>query len=248
MIIAGKRTPVRKMKNEPRRCLKCQILDAGHMAAQCESQNTCGTCGDCHLTSECEVTDRDLFKCANCKTSGHASWDRECPKFKEGCKKIDTANPESTYRFFPLDEPWTWEQSSFTGIPPAGSTPNGEHLHNSGRATHGTGPMRQPRPSWADEVEAGWSSQQFSQPNSSAINSSRPSNTQQPQPSSSQPHAKQGNSQPSGSRSRGSNPQIGSQDKGWQRPPLLRQTTILEHVNSQARPHDSSQNNSPPLS
>ncbi|KAF8482316.1 hypothetical protein JB92DRAFT_3268538, partial [Gautieria morchelliformis] len=53
-IIAGKRTWARRMKREPHRCLKCQRYNARHIAAECNGQDTCGTCGMEHRTAECE--------------------------------------------------------------------------------------------------------------------------------------------------------------------------------------------------
>ena len=56
-IIAGARVFARKMKREPRRCLKCQRLSS-HLAATCTSvDNTCATCGAAHRTHTCKVDD-----------------------------------------------------------------------------------------------------------------------------------------------------------------------------------------------
>ena len=57
VIIAGKRKWARRMKREPRRCLKCQKYNTRHMAAECSSPETCSTCGGNHRTAECEETD-----------------------------------------------------------------------------------------------------------------------------------------------------------------------------------------------
>jgi hypothetical protein len=110
LIIAGKRTWARRMKREPRRCLKCQKQNARHMAADCGGDDVCGTCGKGHRTTECEETDPAHYKCVNCDKSGHASWDRTCPTFVSACQTIEKADPEGTYKYFPNDEPWTWEQ------------------------------------------------------------------------------------------------------------------------------------------
>jgi len=33
-----------------------------------------------------------------------------CPKFMDASKRVEWANPENTYKYFPTEEPWTWEQ------------------------------------------------------------------------------------------------------------------------------------------
>jgi hypothetical protein len=110
LIIAGKRTWARRMKREPRRCLKCQKYNARHVAARCDSQDTCGTCGGEHRTASCEENDPRKFKCANCNVDGHASWDRTCLTFRTACLAAEKSDPEHTYKFFPNENPWTWEQ------------------------------------------------------------------------------------------------------------------------------------------
>jgi len=48
LVIASKRVWARRMRKEPRRCLKCQSLTARHLAAGCNQQAVCGTCGRDH--------------------------------------------------------------------------------------------------------------------------------------------------------------------------------------------------------
>jgi len=98
------------MKKEPRRCLKCQSMGSNHLAAECDQTAVCGTCGLEHRTVECTESDQRKYWCANCNLHGHASWDRTCPKFIECSKRLEQLNPESTYTYFPTNEPWTWEQ------------------------------------------------------------------------------------------------------------------------------------------
>ena len=50
MIIAGKRTWARRMKREPKHCLRCQKYNARHMAADCTETESCGICGKAHRT------------------------------------------------------------------------------------------------------------------------------------------------------------------------------------------------------
>ena len=110
LLIAGKQTWARKLKMEPRHCLKGQKLGARHMAAECKDVEICGTCGKNHRTAHCDETDPTKFKCANCNTLGHASWDHTCPKFLAACNRLEKNNSESKYKYFPDNNPWTWEQ------------------------------------------------------------------------------------------------------------------------------------------
>jgi len=48
LIIAGKQTWARRLRREPRRCLRCQSLTTRHLAAECNQQTTCGTCSKDH--------------------------------------------------------------------------------------------------------------------------------------------------------------------------------------------------------
>lgn len=151
IVIAGKRCRARKMKKEPRRCLKCHDLKSGHFAASCDKPDTCGTCGQNHRTSECLETDATKFRCANCNVSGHASWDRQCPKYAEASRRIELTDLEHSYKFFPGEEPWTWEQ---IGAP----TPNGtaNNHRDQEREQTQTRERRQAKQSefdWSEEVE-----------------------------------------------------------------------------------------------
>ena len=71
-----------RLKHEPMQCMKCRCW--GHFVHAClASADTCGTCGEEHRTSECN--NREKTFCILCKSNMHASWDRECPKFKKRC-------------------------------------------------------------------------------------------------------------------------------------------------------------------
>ena len=59
--------------------------------------------------TECDEAEHNKFWCANCNVEGHMSWDQLCPKFIEECKRAERMDPERSYRFFPAQEPWTWE-------------------------------------------------------------------------------------------------------------------------------------------
>ena len=91
VIIAGKRVWVRKLLQEPRRCLKCQKIGTTHITAECkQDHNTCGNCGGNHRTAECEIRDPAQYKCANCNEMEHVAWDRHCPTFTRANSMRDT--------------------------------------------------------------------------------------------------------------------------------------------------------------
>jgi len=100
----------RQMRKEPRRCLKCQSLTARQLAAECNQQGVCGTCGRDHCMDEFSETNRDAFWCVSCSTSGHTSWDRLCPVFLVASKCMEELDPEHSYKYFPGQEAWMWEQ------------------------------------------------------------------------------------------------------------------------------------------
>ena len=110
LIIAGKRIWARKLNKEPRRCLKCQKINVKHFAAECNGTETCATCRGEHRVAQCTERNSGKVYCVNCKSNDHPSWNRLCPSFIALSKKMERQNLESSYRFFPTDEPWTWEQ------------------------------------------------------------------------------------------------------------------------------------------
>lgn len=73
LIIAGKRIQTWRLRREPCRCLKCQLVNTQHMAAECKSTNICGTCGKEHCTADCDKSDPANYSCTNCKGANHAS-------------------------------------------------------------------------------------------------------------------------------------------------------------------------------
>ena len=64
--------------------------------------------------AECSEDNQSRYSCANCKMVGHASWDRTCPSFIEVSRRLELWDLENSYRYFPSDEPWTWEQEGCT--------------------------------------------------------------------------------------------------------------------------------------
>lgn len=111
LYIAGKRVTNRKLIQEPRRCMKCQGIGGGHLAAECpQVADTCGTCAGAHRTETCQISDSRGYRCANCQTRGHAAWDRTCPAFLSSAARLTERNPDNKYRYFLSDDPSTWEQ------------------------------------------------------------------------------------------------------------------------------------------
>ncbi|KIJ44625.1 hypothetical protein M422DRAFT_84279, partial [Sphaerobolus stellatus SS14] len=92
----------RKLLKEPSRCLKCHKIGTGHFASDCpEEEEKCGTCGANHRTRNCPVTDKQSRYCVNCKTKGHAAWDRGCPAFVAQYDKLASKVPDNQYKYYP---------------------------------------------------------------------------------------------------------------------------------------------------
>ena len=104
MYICGAKIYPRKLKTEPKQCMKCRKW--GHFAAEClEEKDACGNCGENHYTKECP--DKNRRYCVSCKNDTHASWDRSCPEFRRRVEKMDENHPENALMYFPTDEDWS---------------------------------------------------------------------------------------------------------------------------------------------
>ncbi|KAJ7347030.1 hypothetical protein DFH08DRAFT_699884 [Mycena albidolilacea] len=110
-----------KLLSEPMRCLKCQRIGAGHIAADCTSGwEVCARCGEDHRTSTCTVTD-DKRVCANCKAAnldheGHGAADRLCPFFKDKLHYSLNRNLDAPYPYFLMSEdPSSWVTNEESG-------------------------------------------------------------------------------------------------------------------------------------
>lgn len=125
--VLGKRTVPKKPKKEPIRCLKCQRF--GHERRNCKASSpSCARCAGAHETDSCEAQ-RTNHKCMNCLGS-HPSFDRDCPKFEEMCRKTDSRCPENNLAFYPTDDSWTWatiDQDARADPPTAASHPRPGH-------------------------------------------------------------------------------------------------------------------------
>ena len=104
IYICGIKAYPRKLKTEPKQCMKCRKW--GHFAADClEEKDACGNCGEDHHTKECP--DKERRYCVSCKNNSHASWDRSCPEFLRRVEKMDENHPENALMYFPTDEDWS---------------------------------------------------------------------------------------------------------------------------------------------
>ena len=118
--VMGQCLPIKKLCREACRCLRCQKMEPGHLARDCEMiDDVCGTCSGLHSTQECT---EDRRRCVNCQ-GAHASWDRTCPAFLEATRKIQQSNSLEQYRFYPLaDDPDSWEHLETPSMPLSGPT------------------------------------------------------------------------------------------------------------------------------
>ena len=104
IYICNTRTFPKKLKYEPKQCMKCRRW--GHYTASCRtSTDTCGTCRDQHKTRDYKVENKRY--CVSCKSDTHASWDRNCPEFLWKCDKYSRFHPENHLIYLPTDEDWT---------------------------------------------------------------------------------------------------------------------------------------------
>lgn len=146
IAVDGRHLPVEKLRKEARRCLRCQHIEPGHLARDCDwNIDICGTCGQDHHTCECMT---GQLRCVNCGVDGHASWSRMCPAFIEATRKVQNANKLERYRFYPLvDDPSTWDHMDAPDLNPPPITQH-SRSQPEGRPNSPT------VPSWDDEMEA----------------------------------------------------------------------------------------------
>ena len=104
MYIFSNRTYPKRLKYEPKQCMKC--CKWGHFAAECQVKtDTCGTCGENHIMKEC--ADKEKRFCMACKAMDHTSWDRSCPEFQRKIVQFDEIHLENALTYFPTEESWT---------------------------------------------------------------------------------------------------------------------------------------------
>ena len=76
MYICSSRTYPKRLKYEPKQCMKCQKW--GHFPLECQATtDTCRTCGGNNTTKDC--TEQEIRYSVACRSNEHASWDRDCP-------------------------------------------------------------------------------------------------------------------------------------------------------------------------
>ena len=131
LYIHGKRCITRKLLPEPRRCFKCHAINAQHIAANCkEITDICSTCGGAHISKDCQLKNDlpDKHYCTNCRTHGHTARDRLCPIYIKQCNELYNRKPEFLYKYFPTDNPSTWEllHPTTNPLPPAPPQQEGE--------------------------------------------------------------------------------------------------------------------------
>ena len=85
------------------------------------------------------VKDPAAFKCVSCNKTGHAMVDRNCPRFIAKMKITHVRFPDYQYRFFPTQDPETWEKEDY-GLC---SAEDGAEEWNSGRRPHAEGNHRE---------------------------------------------------------------------------------------------------------
>lgn len=120
LTFRGQKIQAWRQVKEARRCLRCQKLEPGHMAAACTEKEACGTCvSHEHTTSECTAAGGVFDRyCVNCDDATHASWDRTCPVFAELNRRLQLATPLERYRGFPIpDDPTSWEERYISETP-----------------------------------------------------------------------------------------------------------------------------------
>ena len=120
LTFRGQKIQTWRQLKEARRCLRCQRLEPGHLAANCQEKEACGTCASPdHTTGECANPDGVFDRyCVNCNDPTHASWDRTCPVFAELNRRLQLANPLEKYRCYPIPEdPTSWEERYISDTP-----------------------------------------------------------------------------------------------------------------------------------
>ena len=112
LVIVGKHTWARRMRRELQRCFKCQkyasiwqlhVRSRKHVVHVCVQSNT-------EQQPARRQTQTSSAVLIVMSWGMHASWDRTCLKFIRASKRIERGDLESTYKFFPDENPWTWEQ------------------------------------------------------------------------------------------------------------------------------------------
>jgi hypothetical protein len=112
LVLDGQLCRCRIPEREPQRCLNCQKYTNDHIAVTCPNNTACAKCSEHHTSSTCDKHDPQDFACINCKIKGHTVYDRDCPVYKREQWKVKWGRrgEGSTYKYYPTDDPTTWEQ------------------------------------------------------------------------------------------------------------------------------------------
>jgi hypothetical protein len=138
LVIESKHISLRRHRTDPQRCLKCQKIGVAHRAAECKSiHDTCGRCAGLHRTDTCTVDNPEEFQCVNCKVSGHASVDRNCPVFMGKMRISHAKFPDYQYRYFPTEDPQSWEIEDYGITTPENDRKGTDNMQKA--ANEGTG-------------------------------------------------------------------------------------------------------------
>jgi hypothetical protein len=112
--VDGSRVYGQKLLTEPVRCMKCQEIGRGHVAASCTYvHDVCARCGGMHRTTTCSVADNQRA-CSNCRNAkreyhGHGAADRSCPIFEEKLQFALERNVEAKHPYFLVEsDPNSW--------------------------------------------------------------------------------------------------------------------------------------------
>lgn len=111
-------------------CKRCQ--EWGHATSNCRAKPRCVKCPGNHLTSECQLQERDQVKCCNCGGK-HPASSEECPVYQDKIEAINKnkksiAMPQRREERYkpappPAINPWTRQTDEKSFPPLAGKQP-----------------------------------------------------------------------------------------------------------------------------
>jgi hypothetical protein len=105
MYVCGIMMHPRKLKTEPKQCIKCRKW--GHFTVECLEKDACSNCTENHHTKECP--DKNRRYCVSCQNDTHVSWDGNCLEFKCRVEKMDENHPKNALMYFPTGKDWSMQ-------------------------------------------------------------------------------------------------------------------------------------------